>query len=972
MKRKFSTIAAAVTAVAILSLSVYGVVQWNNNRRITSFTISTPFVTMPRLQGAARVLRQYFEEQERDVPVNFAHYPQEEWPAQQELLLSQFAAGFGPDVFVRNNIMLDRFIEEGFLADIYTIIDKSDYFTREDFFTNVLESIEIDGRLYMLPIDFSIDFIGINANVPQSFMSRFTALDRAAPTDIANLYLDLVSQYLQWAEFSFIHGLTATEAFLPELNYTINFAARTADFTNTLSLLDSIRGAYKDNRRFNTPPIDWRHTFRDMAVKHDRYVFSRVYNRTAGIYGLFEFSEPFFVNYIPLADENGRLISRSHSMEMVVSHAACPQLVMKFLAQAISESATTTIHLGTNIPILQRYLPQSLQADFNRLLLHKDLPALVAENETAAVTQAVSRLQQYSTWPLSAPHGAFMSYSGPVTDVLHQFLQTDMPAHEAANQMETATAAWFNRYRPEIELYVPWEIQPRRTLTIRARCVDVRIIRQAAQAMQADWQAREIPYNFHVEIDYYGWQDMAGMDTRGMRFQLELMAGMSNDIIMFDPFKHNIHALANSGFLQNIYTLMDACPNTSRDEFFTQALKAFEINSNLYVLPTSFGMNYVGVNAALPSEFLDHWTNKSSVTLVEMMEFYLDLVYTYPDEFGHLLYADGAGLTYYTNALQAIMGEFIDFNTNTSNLLDPRFAEYLDLIGRVNAIRDPWAIECQAWERPWWFLDQGSDWWRMGYNFNWCPCRVYCAPFWTGYSFRHQLRRMGETYVFYAGTNNIAHYRIFFEEVMPPYFIHSIPLADTNGRFLIDTPGAFRQSWSGICITGRADGALAWEFAKHLIYAYANPNTFAAEGISRFTGGLIPRRLSRNDWGAQSLASSILRSTFRETTFRNFEDANYNWYRRLVSPPPGPDATPRSDVALPSFQNFRNRSDRNRQFEAAIDRIAAYNEQPMAMLWPMIPGRLVEDTLDQFLRGLIDAPTAARRMQNAVSLWLIE
>jgi len=75
---------------------------------------------------------------------------------------------------------------------------------------------------------------------------------------------------------------------------------------------------------------------------------------------------------------------------------------------------------------------------------------------------------------------------------------------------------------------------------------------------------------------------------------------------------------------------------------------------------------------------------------------------------------------------------------------------------------------------------------------------------------------------------------------------------------------------------------------------------------------------------------------------------------------------------LPIFEGFEEPVNRRQQFENAIGRIAAYNEQPMAMLRPMIPVQLYEEHFDQFRRGLIDADTAAQRMHSAVSLWLIE
>lgn len=918
-----------------------------------TFVISTPFTNLPRLQGPANTLQQILNAQESHTQINLIHYMQNEWYDHQNLLLSQFAAGLGPDIFVRNNFLLHPFIENGFLADIYTIIDQSANFTREDFFTNVLKGIEIDEKLYMLPIDFGIDFIGINANVPPSFIDRFTALNHATPADISILYLDLIAQYPEWAEFAFIHGLDAAEIFLPEFNYAIDFNNRTANFTTVQNTLENILPAFARNERFDTPPFTWIRSLENIALKQDRYVFSRVYERTAGIYGLFEFHEPFFINYIPLANESGQLITRNWSLEFAVSSIADPNLAMEFMAQVITQNATNPLHPGADIPILRHYF-ENLEMGFNRLLLHMELPSMVNSQDTAT-QQAMSRLQEYSNQPFTYLYSDFLI----PTDL--KILNSNIPIHEIINQMNASTLAWFNAYRPEIEKYVPWELQPRHTLTIRARCVDVRIIQQAAAAMQAEWQERGKEYNFHAEIDYYDWHDWQGRDARISRFQMEFMTGQAPDMFMFDPFEQNIHTLAASGFLQDINSIIASDPNTNRDAFFTQALDAFEINNRLYVFPTSLGMSYIGINADLPEEFINRFAQKSSITLIEMMEFYLDLMDTHDYEFGHLIYTGGDGLTQFENQLQAMMGEFIDFSTNTVDLTDPRFIQALELMGEIQNRRNPIKIECSSWSQSWWYTPEGHDFFESGERGRWCMCANPCTPWWRGFTRRQQMIYMLDSYVFYTKSENLSHYKAFFTQATPR-FTHHIPLADGQGRLLIDTPGAFRQTWSGICITTGADTALAWEFAQHLIYAYANPNTGGAQSI-------------RSDWGYQSIASPILRSTYRDSIFRNLDNANWEWYRRwFVSGPPTPGATSANpaDVVLPSFENFGIRRYREAQFESAIDRIAAYNEQPMGMLWPMIPTHLVEEHLDLFLRGLISAENAAHRMQNAVFLWMIE
>ena len=478
---------------------------------------------------------------------------------------------------------------------------------------------------------------------------------------------------------------------------------------------------------------------------------------------------------------------------------------------------------------------------------------------------------------------------------------------------------WFSQHRPQSEAHIPGANKLQRVLTIRGRDYHARIIRQAAAAMQADWEKRNMPYEFYAEIEYYGLGSLFDDNTR---FQTGLMAGVAQDIFMFDPFLHCFHALINSGFLQDIYPLIDACPTTGRDSFYANALDAFAINGGLYILPTSFGINYVGVNVNLPEEFLSRFTQKYTVTLREMIEFYLDLKHYHGNEFGHFKIIAGCGhMTHHNRVLQTFFNDYVDFNTRTADLMNPGFMELLELLGRLGPQQFPYTLN---------WLIGGED-----------------------------LQEWEQSFIFHTVGRGLGPFTALFEPVAPS-FIHYIPLVDEQGRLLIDTPGEQGQVWSGICISTRADGALAWEFTTHLIYAFANP--IPPHSISNYVAGY--------HFGVQSLASSILRSTFRESTMLNLANGFDEWGRRAWRR--GINYGPVVSRHFPLFVGFDRRVTREEQFEAAINRIAAYNEYPMAMIRSMIPHRLFGDHLDQFLRGKINAETAAQRMQNAISLWLIE
>jgi maltose-binding protein MalE len=881
-----------------------------------TLTIFTPFRDLPSIQRAADAFTGNMARQGTILHFDIVSYTMEERQEHLDLLLAKFAAGTGPDIFVRDFHLLYPFVENNFIADIYNLIDEPENFSREDFFTNFLDKIAIDGNLYMLPVSFGIDYIGINANVPQQFLNRFAELDRAAPSNITSLYLDLIDEYPQWAEFALIHNFNPNQAFAPEINNAINFANHGTNFAIDTNLLENIRLAFENNQRFGALTVNWNNAENYLATKQERYVFSRVTGMHSGIYGLFQFRDPLFAYYIPLADENGNLINRTMVVEMVANRNANPDLAIGFMTQLVTEAATEHFIFGQDIPILRRYFQQSVETGFRRTLDHgMTLPPLL-NTESFSIELAVNRMREYSTWNITMPVVNYFMPSAVAMETFSQFLTSDMPANEAISQIENSITVWLNQEPEEIVPfeYIPseedYEDLPPRILTVRTNDRHTEVILQAAGAMNRTWRQRNEPYSFRVEVEDHNWMDWQGQEGRRARLQTELMAGLGPDMFIFE--NHNIHALAHSGFLQNFYTLMDECPNTNRDDFFTQALQAFEINNGLYFFPTSFGFEYIGINASLPQEFINRFAQKSTINYTDMMEIYIDLMDEHWSEFGHLGFQTGDGRTHPIGTLRNAMYGFIDFNARTSNLTDPRFIDFLELHRKAYAN------------------------WNEEESFIGTPLDTPGA-----------LGERAQESVFRAQSKLLNPFYAFFTKTTPA-FVHHIPLVDFNGRLLLDLPGNdISPVWSAICVTAVADGAMAWELARHILYAYVSPGERAI--TSPVTGTLA-------GWGDYSFATPIKRSLAENRALRLFQ-RTFSMFNML---------------GWQVFEDLDTPEERSLQFETAVNRIAAYNEQPMSTRTPLVPVHLFDEPFFQFIDGIISPETLAQRLHNSISLWLIE
>jgi hypothetical protein len=184
-----------------------------------------------------------------------------------------------------------------------------------------------------------------------------------------------------------------------------------------------------------------------------------------------------------------------------------------------------------------------------------------------------------------------------------------------------------------------------------------------------------------------------------------------------------------------------------------------------------------------------------------------------------------------------------------------------------------------------------------------------------------------------------------------PYFIHHTPFADEQGRLII-SQNIPTEMLGAFCITTAGNTELSWEFLRHLIYAISFPNEEAQDYRK-----LDPFIFSLNKI---NFGTPIVRE-YHESHMRNMFERSFNlvcpingyWFRNM-------------------FVGMDDANIRSEAVERAISQRATLNEMEMSLFNSFVPAQLFVDSLDYLLRGIITPEAAAQRIQNTVSLWLME
>ena len=243
--------------------------------------------------------------------------------ARHARLQTMLMAGQSYDLIIWDGFNYRAWAENGFLTDIYTLIDSHPTQTRDDFFVNVLEAFEHRGGLYLFPLSFGFQYVGVNASLPESILSRFENKESVTAMEIVRTFGDLQRDYFDdFNEFSI--STSAMGHTIAPTPFLTHITSQFVDFDNRVSHLNS--DAYLEHIQAFVSALDFR-AFRTIYVlgAHDNnLVFRRgaheiAHSNTAflclstsldPVAALFDTVEDssFFTNILPLADEEGRLI----------------------------------------------------------------------------------------------------------------------------------------------------------------------------------------------------------------------------------------------------------------------------------------------------------------------------------------------------------------------------------------------------------------------------------------------------------------------------------------------------------------------------------------------------------------------------------------------------------------------------------------------------------------------------------------
>ena len=394
MKRhwqKLSIIRLVCTAFILMALAACGdnngidESYYTDNSQILTLTMASPEFFAPLLLEAERVLnRSMNQESGKSFRLELTTYAPDEWELHRQRFNVLQMSGEPFDLFVVDRHPLWHYARNGLLADIYELIDQDPTINRNDFFINALEAFKYRGQLLSIPPRFGATFVGINASLPQTFIDRFSQYETISYISLLNIYRDLKVTHPREYDnliYATLGIMRPRSLFEFAINDFIDINQGIAHLTDVkfIDFLGAFSYATSHFNNTNRPSIittshqyDLMTTpFSSRYIMYNRFnnfMFSTISGGLDPWEALFELDSAPFINYIPITDSRGRLISYnnlgfySDFLSLAVSPGRNQILAWEFIMYTINIMSCDEIRIGNISCLLLYYInPNTLK-----------------------------------------------------------------------------------------------------------------------------------------------------------------------------------------------------------------------------------------------------------------------------------------------------------------------------------------------------------------------------------------------------------------------------------------------------------------------------------------------------------------------------------------------------------------------------------------------------------------------------------
>ncbi|MDE6848055.1 MAG: extracellular solute-binding protein, partial [Ruminococcus sp.] len=290
--------------------------------------------------------------------VDIKYYPYSEETDPFELLYLDMISGETPDVVYSLSGDITKLVKKGYMTDMYQLMEQSENLKKEDFLPNVLEGLDVNGKLPAICNDWSLltaaaktENVGDNTEnwTPAQAIKAFN-----------NMPEDMNFLYYEWRDYdreNYFIKRVAVDA--------VDYNNNTCDFGGAFM---EMLGNVNNFSPFQTQQIDNEALINNHALVEEVHLFGINNVVAQSLYSYFGGADITFVGY---PSETGKgYITDSFSMMGILETSQHKQQGYEFIDLVINDSLINT-SMMYSMPITEKQLTAQLnESKYNNLSVY--------------------------------------------------------------------------------------------------------------------------------------------------------------------------------------------------------------------------------------------------------------------------------------------------------------------------------------------------------------------------------------------------------------------------------------------------------------------------------------------------------------------------------------------------------------------------------------------------------------------------
>ncbi|MEW9122076.1 MAG: extracellular solute-binding protein [Thermotaleaceae bacterium] len=138
----------------------YSKVSGNSVKKKEVITIS-----VPASNRGLEIAASKFQKENPGYRIEIQTYPSDDYETYAKNLNTQILSGKGPDIISVAGLSYENYISKNILADLSEMITKDKSFDISKYYTNILDALKYNGKLYVMPTSFTFNVLMANQKI---------------------------------------------------------------------------------------------------------------------------------------------------------------------------------------------------------------------------------------------------------------------------------------------------------------------------------------------------------------------------------------------------------------------------------------------------------------------------------------------------------------------------------------------------------------------------------------------------------------------------------------------------------------------------------------------------------------------------------------------------------------------------------------------------------------------------------------